>query len=94
MTIQPSTLDAWCAELSQALGLTQDVALRPDVQLLLDLSRDAAHSVARPAAPLTTYLVGLCAGLGGGTPDAVEAASAVARELALSKKPDVDGTGV
>lgn len=86
MTTQPSTLDAWCAELSQALGLTQEVALRPDVQLLLDLSRDAAHSVARPAAPLTTYLVGLCAGLAGGTPEAVQAASAIARDLALGTR--------
>jgi hypothetical protein len=31
---------------------------------VLDLARDAAHGVARPAAPLTTYLVGVAVGAG------------------------------
>ncbi|MGH3781916.1 MAG: DUF6457 domain-containing protein, partial [Pseudonocardiaceae bacterium] len=29
---------------------------------VLDMSRDVAHGVARPAAPLTAYLLGLAAG--------------------------------
>jgi hypothetical protein len=54
-------LDDWvqaaCAELGIAPG---DV----DRDLILDVARDVAHGVARPAAPLTAYLMGLAAGRG------------------------------
>lgn len=54
-----STLDDWVTALGDALGLDlEDV----DVQALLDVARDAAHSVVRPAAPLATFLVGYAAG--------------------------------
>ncbi|HEX6381480.1 MAG TPA: DUF6457 domain-containing protein [Acidimicrobiia bacterium] len=36
------------------------------VTLLLDLARDAAHGVARPAAPLATFVLGLAVGASGG----------------------------
>jgi len=65
-------------ELAEALGL--DPA-EIDAQAVLDLARDAAHGVARPAAPVTTYLVGLAAGRAGGGADAFEAASRTAAEL-------------
>jgi hypothetical protein len=67
-------LDAWVAELAAALGLDPAVL---DRDAVLDLARDAAHNVARPAAPLTTYLVGYAAGASG---DAA-AAAATARDL-------------
>ncbi|MET3804367.1 hypothetical protein ABIB25_001362 [Nakamurella sp. UYEF19] len=54
-----STLDDWIADASRALSLPPaplPVDLRDD---LLDLTRDVAHGVARVAAPLTCYLVGL-----------------------------------
>lgn len=54
-------LDEWIAEAGQALGLEPGVV---DRQQILDLARDAAHGVARPAAPLTTYLVGVAVGRG------------------------------
>ena len=47
----------------------------------LDLARDAAHSVARPAAPLTTYLLGVAVGQGA---DPVAAAAVLSR-LALAQ---------
>jgi hypothetical protein len=72
-------LDAWVAELSAALGVDPDAA---DVQVLLDVARDAAHGVARPAAPLTTFLVGLAAGLHGGSAEAVSEAATTAQRLA------------
>ena len=34
--------------------------------LVLDLAREAAHGVARPAAPLTTFLAGYALGTEGG----------------------------
>jgi hypothetical protein len=55
------TLDEWTRQVAVALGLP---AGQVDRDLVLDLARDAAHGVARPAAPLTTYLAGLAVGAG------------------------------
>ncbi len=76
-------LDSWIAQLAAALGV--DAACVPR-DLLLDVARDAAHAVARPAAPLTTFLVGLAAGLRGGSLDEVHAAAALAQRLAGGTK--------
>jgi hypothetical protein len=35
-----------------------------DTKLVLDLARDVAHGVDRPAAPLTAYLLGVAVGQG------------------------------
>ncbi len=60
-----STLEEWTAAVVTALELDpQDV----DRDLVLDLARDVAHGVARPAAPLTAFLVGLAAGRSGRSP--------------------------
>ncbi|MCM3522465.1 DUF6457 domain-containing protein [Curtobacterium sp. P97] len=75
-------LAAWTAELAEALGLPQGSALDRDV--VLDLARDAAHGVARPAAPLTTFLVGYAAGLRGGSEADLADAAATATRLALA----------
>ena len=53
-------LDDWTADACRALALDPAVV---DQALILDLARDAAHGVARPAAPLTTYLLGVAVGL-------------------------------
>ena len=68
------TLEEWVTELTTALDLPTDSV---DVTLLLDLARDAAHGVARPAAPLTTFLVGLAAGRAGASSADVLAAVSV-----------------
>ena len=59
---EPSQLDAWSAALAQELGIDQ--ASLGHTSALLDVARDAAHAVARPAAPLTTFLVGWAVGTG------------------------------
>ena len=77
-------LTDWTRQLGDVLG---DVDLEADaalVDLVLDLARDAAHSVDRPAAPLTTFLVGYAAARRGGGPDAVRECAGLARELALT----------
>lgn len=51
------TLDEWVATVSRELDLGPI-----DTKGVLDLARDVAHGVARPAAPLTCLLVGLAAG--------------------------------
>jgi hypothetical protein len=42
-----------------------------DHDLVLDVARDVAHGVARTAAPLTTYLLGLAVGRSGADPATV-----------------------
>jgi Domain of unknown function (DUF6457) len=54
-------LDDWLAEVAVALGVPAD-AVRRD--MVLDVTRDVAHGVARPAAPLTAYLIGVAVGRG------------------------------
>ncbi|WP_304046266.1 DUF6457 domain-containing protein [Jatrophihabitans endophyticus] len=75
-------LDAWVADLAAELGVD---AAAVDRTLLLDVARDAAHQVARPAAPLTTFLVGLAAGRNGGDAAAVRAAAERAQRLATGR---------
>ncbi|MFJ2609542.1 DUF6457 domain-containing protein [Streptomyces sp. NPDC087425] len=72
-------LDEWISAAKDELGLDLDV----DTDVLLDLARDAAHGVARPAAPLTTFLVGYAAARAGGGPEAVADAARKATALAL-----------
>ena len=52
------------------------------VTVLLDLARDAAHGVARPAAPLATFAAGLALGRAGGSLDDLRAAAARVAALA------------
>jgi molybdopterin-guanine dinucleotide biosynthesis protein A len=72
-------LDEWISAVKDELGIDLDV----DTRLLLDLARDAAHGVARPAAPLTTFLVGYAAARAGGSPEAVAEAARKAAALAV-----------
>jgi Domain of unknown function (DUF6457) len=50
------TLDEWMTVVSEEFGIGP-----VDTAAVLDLARDVAHGVARPAAPLTCLLVGLAA---------------------------------
>lgn len=72
-------LDEWITAVKAELGIELDV----DTGVLLDLARDAAHGVARPAAPLTTFLVGYAAAKAEQDgPEAVATASRKAAALA------------
>ena len=70
-----STMDEWTAAVCAELGLDPGVA---DLRVVLDLTRDVAHGVARPAAPFTAYLVGVAVGRGLTLPDALAKVSALA----------------
>lgn len=56
-------LQEWTDRLVAELGLAEPLD-EDAIELILDLARDSAHGVARPAAPLTTYLLGLAVGRG------------------------------
>ncbi|MGZ9932181.1 NTP transferase domain-containing protein [Streptomyces sp. NC-S4] len=78
-----SVLEQWITAVKSELGIDLPV----DTKTLLDLARDAAHGVARPAAPLTTFLVGYAAAQAAATgadpARAVAEASRRAADLAL-----------
>ena len=62
-----SNLYDWAGEAVDALELPGDlrwVADRETVEAVLDLARDVAHGVARPAAPVAAFLAGAALGAG------------------------------
>jgi hypothetical protein len=65
-----NALEQWTDTVCRSLDLDPASV---DHGLLLDLTREVAHRVARPAAPLTAFLVGLAAGRDGGGAAAVKA---------------------
>jgi len=83
-----SQLEAWMAALARKLG---DDPGDVDVQVLLDVARDAAHAVTRPAAPLATFMAGYAAASRGGGPDAIAEACAAVSELARSWREEMPG---
>lgn len=56
-----NNLSEWTETACKELGLEPADVER---DLVLDLARDVAHGVTRPAAPLTAYLLGLAVGRG------------------------------
>lgn len=56
-----STLDRWTERACAELGLDPSAV---DMRAVLDLARDAARGVDRPAAPVTAYLLGVAVGSG------------------------------
>ncbi|GAA3912304.1 DUF6457 domain-containing protein [Microbacterium invictum] len=78
-TLPPEALDAWAAALRERFGLAEEDL---PISLILDLARDVAVGVARPAAPFSAFAAGLVAGRAGGSPADVRAAAAAITELA------------
>jgi hypothetical protein len=68
-----------------------------DIDAVLSLAGVAAHSVVRPAAPLTTFVAGLAAGLAAGSGQAdqktsMDAAMGLARKLSKDYAAAENGT--
>lgn len=68
-------MDTWVQTVKQELGITADV----DVSVILDVAKDAAHAVARPAAPVTTYLLGMAVAAGADPAEAAERIAGLAQ---------------
>ncbi|HYZ55939.1 MAG TPA: DUF6457 domain-containing protein [Streptosporangiaceae bacterium] len=56
-----SMMDRWVMAVCADLGLDPATA---DVRTVLDMAREVAHKVDRPAAPVTAYLLGMAVGRG------------------------------
>lgn len=78
-TLPPEALDEWAAALRERFGLAEGEV---PVAAVLDMTKDVANGVARPAAPLGAFVAGLVAGKEGGHPAAVHAALATIAALA------------
>jgi hypothetical protein len=64
-----NALEEWLTTVAAELEVPADAL---DADLLLAVSGEAAHAVVRPAAPLTTFLIGVAVGRGVPLPEAVE----------------------
>jgi hypothetical protein len=53
-------MQTWIDAVRKELGISVNF----EVKVILDIARDAAHGVERPAAPVTTFLLGYAAGQG------------------------------
>lgn len=85
-----STLEDWTASVCRELGISELVDPAAATRLVLDLARDVAHGVARPAAPLTAYLLGVAAGR---TADPVASSRELAERVArLAESWEADAT--
>jgi len=71
-------LHDWIDELCDVLDVEVDL----DEALVLDVAREAAHNVERPAAPITTFLLGYAAARSDGNPVDVERLAGAALALA------------
>jgi len=89
----PNPLEAWTDAVRRELGLVDVDQGRATIDLVLDLARDVAHGVARPAAPLTAYLLGVAVGRAR-DPGAAGPLAARVTRLALDWSPAAPSDGV
>lgn len=95
MSDHQEVLESWCHQLVTALELE---GLEVDINEVLGLAGEAAHGIVRPAAPLTTFIVGFAAGCASATGQAsdtvaINSAGAVARRLVRERKETETGDG-
>lgn len=81
-------LDDWVQAVCAELGIEPGDVHR---DLILDVARDVAHGVTRPAAPLTAYIMGLAAGRGTPVRDAAARITEMAEGWA--ERPPTSGSG-
>jgi Domain of unknown function (DUF6457) len=81
-----NTLERWTEVACAELGID---SVSADTRAVLDLARDVAHGVARPAAPLTAYLLGVAVGRGRPVAEAAARLQELAGAWAVSsQEPD------
>lgn len=77
-------MNEWLQEVINALNLgevTEGVS-ESDLKAILDGARYAAHEVERPAAPVTTYLMGMAVARGGNLQEISDTIEALAKAWA------------
>lgn len=74
---QTRRLSAWIEQLTDELG----VPAPTNIDVILDVAKDAAHSIERPAAPITTYLLGYAVAQGADPSYVADAVARLARDF-------------
>lgn len=74
---QAKRMATWIAQVTAELG----VSAPTNIDVILDVAKDAAHSVERPAAPVTTYLLGYAVAQGADPSVVAEAIARLASEF-------------
>ncbi|MGH3359813.1 MAG: DUF6457 domain-containing protein [Nocardioidaceae bacterium] len=77
----------WSDEVCEALG----IEIEPDLKSILDTARDVAHTIERPAAPVTAFLVGYAAAMRGGSAADLAEVDAAVRTLVERAATESDG---
>ena len=84
--LPPEALDTWLAAVAKQLELEAGAV---PIGTVLDVARDVAHDVARPAAPLSTFLMGVAYGRAGAAdPELLAALAQQLTERAAAWKHD------
>lgn len=74
-------MDEWIEEVKKELGVT----INFDIDSILDTARDAAHSVERKAAPVTTFLLGYAVATGADLESATKKIAEMAKNWPSNK---------
>lgn len=74
---QAQRLATWIEQLTDELGVPSPA----NIDVILDAAKDAAHSIERPAAPVTTYLLGYAVAQGADPSSVVDAIARLARDF-------------
>jgi hypothetical protein len=82
-----NTLEEWTAAAGAGLGLDSGPLSTAETKAVLDVAGDVAHAVARPAAPLTAYLLGVAVGRGLTLPEAADRVHALVGRWPESTEP-------
>ncbi len=87
-TTLPDGIPEWVAALRARYDLRED---QVPTDAILDLAAVAAHSVTRPAAPVTAFIAGLLAGVEGGAAADVDARIAELADAAREWQSGAEG---
>lgn len=74
---QADRLAIWISRVVAELG----VPAPKDIDVILDVAKDAAHSIERPAAPVTTYMLGYAVAQGADPDQVAETLARLARNF-------------
>jgi len=74
---QAQRLATWITQLTDELGVSAPI----NIDVILDVAKDAAHSIERPAAPVTTYLLGYAVAQGADPSSVADAVARLARDF-------------
>ena len=85
----PEDRSTWQLFVTSACAATGVDASLVDIDTVLDLAKQIAHSGARPMAPVSAFILGLAVGGGGGDP--VDLRRRIERAAASAPVPDAPG---